>query len=147
MHGLPVDVLRDVMRPWFDFRFWHYIYCLLVYIVRFSSYPFFFTLFLTYLLPYLSFPLRLDPLGFQAASCKRRLNLASVFCLFCITVLFFWLLNACFCCARFIFSIPNLEKRLRNDLFCVVWDVKPQLNQSDSWWNVNTCDSEWKAQT
>ena len=42
------------------------------------------------------------------------------------------LLNACFCCVRFsFFSIPSqetgLEKRLRNDLFCVEWDVKPQL--------------------
>jgi len=24
----------------------------------------------------------------------------------------------------------SLAKRLRNDLFCVEWDVKPQLNQS-----------------
>jgi len=33
-----------------------------------------------------------------------------------------------------VFSIPSQEtglgKRLRNDLFCVEWDVKPQLNQS-----------------
>ena len=35
--------------------------------------------FLTYLLPYLSFPLRIDPLRFQAGCCKRRLNLALVF--------------------------------------------------------------------
>jgi len=26
------------------------------------------------------------------------------------------------------------EERLRNDLFCVEWDVKPQLNQSFSLW-------------
>ena len=42
------------------------------------------------------------------------------------------LLNACLCCVRFsFFSIPSQEtglgKRLRNDLFCVEWDVKPQL--------------------
>jgi len=34
------------------------------------------------------------------------------------------------------FSIPSqeigLEKRLRSDLFCVEWDVKPQLSQSVS---------------
>ena len=33
-----------------------------------------------------------------------------------------------------VFSIPGQEtgvgKRLRNDLFCVEWDVKPQLNES-----------------
>jgi len=33
-----------------------------------------------------------------------------------------------------VFSIPSqdigLEKRRRDDLFCVEWDVKPQLNQS-----------------
>jgi len=32
-----------------------------------------------------------------------------------------------------VFSTPSQEtglgKRLRNDLFCVEWDVKPQLNQ------------------
>ena len=33
-----------------------------------------------------------------------------------------------------VFSIPSQEiglgKRLRNDLFCVEWDIKPQLSQS-----------------
>jgi len=33
-----------------------------------------------------------------------------------------------------VFSIPSQEiglgERLRNDLFCVEWDVKPQLNPS-----------------
>jgi len=28
-------------------------------------------------------------------------------CLFCVVVHFFWLLNACFCCVRVIFSIPG----------------------------------------
>ena len=36
-------------------------------------------LFLTYLLPYLSFLLRIDPLHFEARSCRRWLNLALVF--------------------------------------------------------------------
>jgi len=43
-----------------------YIYCLLVYIVCFPAYPFFFTFLLTK-----SFPLRIDPLRFQAGGCKR----------------------------------------------------------------------------
>jgi len=40
---------------------------------------FFLHFFLTYLLPYLSFPLRIDALRFQAGCRKRRLNLALVF--------------------------------------------------------------------
>ena len=32
------------------------------------------------LFPYLSFPLRIDPLRFQAGCRKRRLNVALVFC-------------------------------------------------------------------
>jgi len=46
--------------------------------------------------------------------------------------------NACFCCVGFIFfhTKPRdwLGKRLRNDPFCVEWDVKPQLNQSVNPW-------------
>ena len=94
--------------------------------------------FLTYLLSYLSFPLRTDPISFQAGCRKRLLNLAFnffVFILCCRLVLhFFWLVNAWFCCVKFSFSIPSqeigLEKRPRNDLFCVEWVIKPQLNQS-----------------
>ena len=125
--------LQGIMRPWFGFWYQHCIYCLLVYIICFPTYLFFST-FLAYFLPYLSFPLRIDPLRFQVGCRKRRLNLALVLCLFCVAVHFFWLVNACFCCVRFNFlSIwsqeTGLEKRLRNDLFCVQWDVKPQLNQ------------------
>ena len=49
-----------------------------------------FTFFLTYLLRYLSFPLRIDPLRFQAECRKRRLNVALVFVfiLCCSTFLF-----------------------------------------------------------
>ena len=32
--------LWGIMHPWFNFRFWRYIYCLLVYIVCFPTYPF-----------------------------------------------------------------------------------------------------------
>ena len=120
-----------VMRPWFDFWFWRYMHCLLVYIVCSPTYPFF-LFFLTYLLPYLSFPLRTDPLYFQARCRKRQLNLALVFC---VVVHFFWSVNACFCCVRFsFFSIPGQEiglvKHARNYLFCVEWDVKPRHSQS-----------------
>jgi len=46
--------------------------------------------FLPYLLPDLPFPLRIDPLRFQAGCHKRRLDLALVFfCLFCVVVHFF----------------------------------------------------------
>ena len=55
--------------------------------------------FLTYLLPYLSFPLRIDPLRFQIGCYKRWLNLALVlFVLFYVVLYFFWLVIACFCC-------------------------------------------------
>ena len=60
---------------------------------------------------------------------KELLNMCLCVCA-CVCVV-----NACFCCVRFrFFPIPSQEiglgKRLRNDLFCVEWDVKPQLSQS-----------------
>jgi len=62
----------------------------------FPTYPFFFTFsFLTY------FPLRIDPLCFEAGCRKRQLHLAVVFCLFCVVVHFFWLVNARFCRVSF----------------------------------------------
>ena len=54
----------------------HGVYCLLI--VCFSTYPFLLYFFLTYLLHYLSFPLRIDPLRFHTGCRKRRLNLALV---------------------------------------------------------------------
>ena len=44
-------------------------------------------------------------------------------------------MSVCFCGGLgLVFSMPSQEigfgKRLRNDLFCVEWDVKPQLNES-----------------
>jgi len=43
-------------------------------------------------------------------------------------------LDACFCCFGFHFFSTKprnwLEERLQNDLFCVTWDVKPQLSQN-----------------
>jgi len=53
-----------------------------------------------------------------------RPNLALVFC-----VLWYILLrmHVCFCCVRFSFSVLSQEigweERLRNDLFCVDWDL------------------------
>ena len=54
---------------------------------------------------------------------------------------FFWLANTCFCRVRFsFFFIPSqqigLGKRLRNDPFCVEWDVKPQLSQCSFVWDI-----------
>ena len=48
----------------------------------------------------------------------------------------------CFCSLGLVFSTPRQEiglgKRLRNDLFCVEWDVKPQLSQSVNASNTHT---------
>ena len=96
---------------------------------------FFLHFFVTYFLPYVSFPLRIDPLRFQTRYYKRQLNLALVFVfiLYCICIVF-WLVNACFCRVGFSY-FPYQAKRLarkkhlQNDMFCVERDVKPQLDQ------------------
>ena len=89
--------------------------------------------FLIYLLPYLSFPLRIDPLLFQAECRKRQLIFVFIFC--CSTFLRDWRMHA-FVVLGLFFSIPSQEiflgKRLRNDLFRVECAVKPQLSQSVS---------------
>jgi len=77
------------MRPGFSFWFRCHIYCLLVCIICFPTYPFILHFFRTYLLP-LSFHLRIDMLRFQAGCHKRRLNLAFL----CLRY-FFWLVNVC----------------------------------------------------
>ena len=87
---------------------------------------------------YLSFSLRIDPLRFQAGCHKRRLNLAYIF-----VFIFFWSVNArCYCVRFSFFSIPSQEigsgKRLQNDLFCVEWDVKPQLSVQRSSYTMAT---------
>jgi len=64
--------LRGIIRSWFICWFQRYMYCLLVYLA--SSTYFLFSL-LTYLFPYIPFPLRIDTLLFQAGGCKRRPNL------------------------------------------------------------------------
>jgi len=65
--------LHCVMRPWFDFLFWRYVYCLLVYIVCFPTYLSFFT----FSLLKKSFENR--PAPFQAGCHERRLNPSLVF--------------------------------------------------------------------
>jgi len=67
--------------------------------------------------------MRTGPLSFKTRCCKRRLNLALVFlCLFCVVVRLVWLVNACFCCVRFSFSIPSQEIVLGNvsEMTCFV---------------------------
>ena len=71
------------------------VYCFLVYTVRFPIYLFFLHCFLTYFLPYLSFPLRVDPLRFQARYRKRRLNLGFSFSVFILCCSTFLLIGEC----------------------------------------------------
>jgi len=89
------------------------------------------------------------PALFWAGCHKRRLKLALVFfCLFSVVDHFVRLVNACFCCVGFSFHTISsqeigLGKRLRNDLFGVEWDVKPQLSQLNfSFWRVGGCVQE-----
>jgi len=51
--------------------------------------------FLTYLLPYLFFPLRIDPLSFQAGCRNGRLNMALVFFVFILCCSTFLLISKC----------------------------------------------------
>ena len=128
--------LQGVLRPDWIFDFGA-IYIVCLFISYASPLILFSSLFPSYLLPYLSFPLRTDPLCFPAGCCKRRLNLALVFlCLLRVVLHFFWSANVCFRVSCLVFSVPRREigmvKRLRNDLFCVEWDVKPQLSNNQS---------------
>jgi len=91
------------------------IYILFACLLGFPHLHLFYIFFRTYLLPYLPFPLIIGPLCFQAGCRKRRLNLTLVFfCLFYVVVYFFWLVNACFCCVWFSFSIPSQGIGLEN---------------------------------
>ena len=95
---------------------------------------FFLHFFLTYLLPYLSFPLRIDPFHSQAGYHKRRLNVASVFCVHFVLsyISFDWWM-----CAFVVFGLvfPYQAKRLASgNVFEMIHfvssgDVKPQLSQ------------------
>ena len=96
----PIVIQCSCYFTWHDIIQWFRRYCLLVYIACFSTCPFFFSF------PYLSFPLRIDPLHLRASSRKGRLNLALVFC---VVVRFFWSASVRFCRVRFsFFPIPSL---------------------------------------
>jgi len=87
--------------PLIQFFYFGAIYIDCLFISYASTLIFFSSLFSYLSPPLLIFPLRIDPLHFQAGCFNRRLNLAWVFlCIFCLVVHFFWLVNACFCCVR-----------------------------------------------
>ena len=121
--------LRGVTRPLIFAFSTIYIVCMFI---PYASPPILFCLLFSYLL--VSPPLLIFFLWESTRSVSRP-DVALVFrCLFCVAVHFFWFVNVCFCCVTFGFSIPSQEigsgKRLRNDPFCVKWDVKPQLSLS-----------------
>ena len=127
--------------------FWRYINCLFLCLLNFlppflpsllSSFlmlSFLLNYFLTCLLPDLSiYSFRIDPFRLQAAGRRKRPNLALVFWVhFMLLYILLWM-RVCFCCVWFSLLVLSqeigCEERLWNDLFCVVWDVKPQVNQS-----------------
>jgi len=85
--------------------------------------------FFTHLLCYVSLPLRIDPLSFQARCSERRLNLALVVFLCCST---FLLIGECvlFLCQVFPYKAKRLAWGGETSPFRVEWDAKPQLNRS-----------------
>jgi len=65
----------------------------------------------------------------------RQLNLAFVFfCVYFVLLYIVLRMHVCFCCVRFSFSVLSQEigwaERVKSDLFCVSWDVRPRLSQS-----------------
>jgi len=68
-------------------------------------------------------------------------------CVCCVVLHFFdWWMQA-FVVLGLDFFIPSqeigLRKRLWNDLFCVQWDMKPQLNQSAAEISLSHCCFSW----
>jgi len=108
-----------------------------IYIVCIVCFVSFFLLhfFLTYLLPYLSFPLRIDPLLFQAWCRKRWLNLA-FFCV-CFVLQYiscdWWMRTFVMLGLGFSQTKPGdwLGETSPKWLFCVEWGIKPQLSQCE----------------
>jgi len=104
--------------------------------------PFFFTYF-PCLPTYLTFPLKMGPLCFQARGRKRRPNLGSFLelCSWCMVILHCskfsysrsprFIIYFCGSCSCFWFCFLRTnqeigwEEHLGNDLYCVEWDVKP----------------------
>jgi len=71
-------------------------------------------------------------LRFQAGCRKRQLNLTLVFLrLFCVVVYLFWLVNVCFCCVRFSFSILSQDMGVGNvsEITFVKWDSRKAMYQ------------------
>ena len=123
-----LGALRGAMRPWFHYWFRRYLYCLLVCIVCFPTYPFSFTFpYLSLTLP-LYFSLRIDSLRFQAGCRKWWLKLA--FCLH------FWM-RSLVALGLVCFSIRSRQTAWLAEtsakwraVWCVETDVKPQLTHS-----------------
>ena len=120
--------LQGVMRPWFDFCFWRYIHCLLVYVICFPTYLFLRVSTLTYLF-----------LWEQIGSISRPDAIKGDYSWLNFFVLQYisfdwWMCAFAEISLDFAFAIPSQEIGLgnvsRNDLFCAEWDIKPQLNQS-----------------
>ena len=135
-------VLRGGNVPWFMCWFRHCINCLFMHLLNFlppflPSLLFSFLVLFSYLFPsvlvyfliYLSTASRIDLFCYQAGGCRRWPDLALVFRVHFMFVVYFFT-DACLlllCLFSFFSTKPEIgwEERLRNDLFCVGWDVKP----------------------
>jgi len=123
---------------WLHFCGSRCIYRLLVYIVCFPTYLFFCSF------PYLSFPLKIYPLCFHARGRKRQPYIGLFSCFILVYAIVFLFLMRDYLCSvslglmffvviflvfDFCFPITSQqigwEGRLRHDLFCVEWYVKP----------------------
>jgi len=83
--------------------------------------------------------IRIGPLHFHAGGCTRQLDLDLFFFWNWRSVVVYFVADACLLCLclfQFFSTKPRdwpsavWEECLQNGLFCVKWDVKPQLNQS-----------------
>ena len=115
-------------RVWCLVFLTHSVYTVCLFISYASPLILFSSLFLTYLLPFVSFPLRIDPLRFHARCCKKMTKPGfSFLCLFCVVVHFFWYVNVCFCCVRFSFFPYKANRCLGKCLLkwptlsCEIW--------------------------
>jgi len=112
-----------------------YVKCLFVCLLNFlphflpSLFSFLMPYFLTHLLPDLSiYSFQNRPFRFQAGGRSRRPNLALVFWfILCCSIFCYGCVFAFVVCFSFSVLSQELgwEERIRNDLFCVGWDVKP----------------------
>jgi len=114
--------------PRFICWFWSYINCVCLFTYLHHFLPSLLICFLTDL----SASSRISPFRFQAGGRRRQPNLPLVFLVhFMLWYILLWM-HVCLCCVWFSFSVLSQEigweERLRNDLFCIGWDVKPQLN-------------------